>query len=237
MEGWICLHRKLLNWQWYSDKNVRLVFIHLLLKANHKKTRWQNVDIDRGQLVSSYANLALEIGITVQQLRTALDKLKASGEITTKTTNKYTFINIVNYSVYQDNQDEINKQNNKQIPNKQQTNNKQITTNNNDNNVTMKQYKKENIKEKYFENEKLNKSFDEWLEYKKQRKEKYTDIGLKKLITQINNQLKKHTVDEIVNLIDTCMERNYKGIIFDMLPKKMNDSIPDWVNDWVNGKE
>lgn len=100
-----------------------------------------------------------------------------------------------------------------------------------------KHIKKENKKEKYFENEKLNQSFFEWLEYKKQRKEKYTDIGLKKLITQINNQLKKYSVDEIVRLIDICMSRNYKGIIFDILPKRKENDIPEWVNDWVNNKE
>lgn len=100
-----------------------------------------------------------------------------------------------------------------------------------------KHIKKENIKEKYFENEQLNKSFNEWLDYKKQRKEKYTEIGLQKLVTQINNRLRVHSVIDITSLIDTCISRNYKGIIFDMLPKKKVEDIPDWVNDWANGKE
>lgn len=94
-----------------------------------------------------------------------------------------------------------------------------------------KHIKKENIKEKYFENEQLNKSFNEWLDYKKQRKEKYTEIGLQKLVTQINNQLRIHSVIDITSLIDTCISRNYKGIIFDMLPKKKVEEVPDWVNE------
>lgn len=97
-----------------------------------------------------------------------------------------------------------------------------------------KHIEKENIKEKYFDDEKLNTSFVEWLNYKKQRKEKYTDIGLQKLITQINNQLKLHTSSEIIELIDTCISRNYKGIIFDMLKnqkKNDNNDIPSWVYD------
>lgn len=94
-----------------------------------------------------------------------------------------------------------------------------------------KHIKKENIKEKYFESEQLNKSFIEWLSYKKQRKEKYTEIGLQKLVTQINNQLKKHNEESIINLIDTCISRNYKGIIFDILPKRKTETIPDWINE------
>lgn len=140
MEGWVCLYRKILEWQWYSDKNVRLVFLHLLLKANHKERMWQNTLIKRGQLVSSYSNLAKEIGITIQQLRTALDKLKSTNEITVETTNKFTLITIEKYSFYQDidlkNNIQNNTEDNKQITNKQQTNNNQITTNNN---VTIKQ--------------------------------------------------------------------------------------------------
>ena len=242
MEGWICLYRKILDWQWYSDKNVRLVFIHLLLKANHKKRKWQNIEIEKGQLITSYGNLATEIGITTQQIRTALNKLKSTGEITIKATNKYTLINIENYGFYQSTEQENNKQdntqNNNQITNNQQTNNKQITTNNNE---TIKQCNNNKLnkfnllisgKEKCFEDEKLNTSFVEWLNYKKQRKEKYTDIGLQKLITQINNQLKIHTSSEIIELIDTCISRNYKGIIFDMLKnqkKNDNNDIPSWV--------
>lgn len=99
--------------------------------------------------------------------------------------------------------------------------------------LKLKHNKKENVKEKYFADEKINKSFCEWLEYKKQKKEKYTEMGLKKLISQINNQLKKHNSNEIINLIDTCISRNYKGIIFDMLKSKKEENIKE-IEDWLN---
>lgn len=112
-----------------------------------------------------------------------------------------------------------------------------VSTLNKQNKTKLKHIEKENIKEKYFGDEQLNSSFNEWLDYKKQRKEKYTEIGLKKLVTQIKNQLKTHSVDEIIKLIDICISRNYKGIIFDMLPKVKGDDIPEWVQDWINGKD
>lgn len=68
-------------------------------------------------------------------MRTALQKLKTTNEVTSKTTSKYTVITLLNYSKYQDWNSDSNQHSNQQITNKQPTNNQQITTNNNDNNV------------------------------------------------------------------------------------------------------
>ena len=130
MQGFIKLHRQITEWEWYSNINVCRLFIHCLLKANHKDNKWQGIVIERGSFITSIENLAFETGLSGQQIRTALNKLKSTGEITSKTTNRYSVISIKNWNSYQLD----NTQDNKQITNKQQTNNKQITTNNNDNN-------------------------------------------------------------------------------------------------------
>ena len=119
LNGFIKIHRKLLKWEWYSNLNVRILFFHCLLKANHKSEKWQGIKINAGQFVTSFGHLAKESGLSVQQTRTALDKLKLTGEITNKTTSRYTIITIKNWNLYQAN----NKQDNKQITNEQQTNN------------------------------------------------------------------------------------------------------------------
>lgn len=130
MEGWISLHRKFLDWEWYSDINTKALFLHCLLRANHKSKNWRGIDIKKGQFVTSLKHLSSETGLSIQQIRTCLNKLKSTNEVTSKTTNLNTLISICNWDKYQDD----NKQNNKPSTNKQQTNNKQITTNNNDNN-------------------------------------------------------------------------------------------------------
>ena len=101
---------------------------------------------------------------------------------------------------------------------------------------------KENIKRKYFESEELNNVFLDWLEYKKERKETYKEIGLKSLITQINKQVEKYNEETIINLIIECMASNYKGIIFDKLTKVKNDykkhSVePEWLDKEIEGDE
>ena len=138
MEGWIKLHRKMVNWEWYSDDIVKAVFLHLLLCANHSAGRWRGNYVGAGELITSYQQLAAQTGHSVQEIRTAIKKLKESGEITVKATNRYSLISLVNYGAYQ--RTGYDEQQAEQLPENihstfnQQISNIQSTTNNNDNN-------------------------------------------------------------------------------------------------------
>lgn len=68
---------------------------------------------------------------------------------------------------------------------------------------------------------------EEWLNYKEERKEEYTETGLKTLLTQIESNVKKYGTENVIKLIDECMASNYKGIIFTKL--KNLKPVPEWV--------
>ena len=109
----IKLNRNILNWRWYTNANTMRVFVHLLLKANIKDHDFEDITVHRGQLVTSRKHLSLELRISEQAVRTALNHLKSTNEITIETTSKYTIISIINYNLYQnkpDNQPTINQQ-------------------------------------------------------------------------------------------------------------------------------
>ena len=129
-QGYIKIFRAMLDWEWYSDLNVRVLFIHCLLKANHKTQKWQGLVIEQGQFVTSLAHLAKETSLSVQQVRTSLNKLKSTQEITYSTNSRNTVITIKNWDKFQ----ASNTNSNKQITSEQQTSNKQITTNKNEKN-------------------------------------------------------------------------------------------------------
>lgn len=129
-EGWISLYRKFLEWEWYDYPTVKIIFLHCLLSANHKNIKWRDIVIKRGQLVTSYEKLASLNGLTVQQVRTALEKLQATNEITYQSTSQYSIITVKNYNLYQDSNKAKTGVSNNQIGGQ---NNKRITTNNNDN--------------------------------------------------------------------------------------------------------
>jgi uncharacterized phage protein (TIGR02220 family) len=122
--GYIKLFRSLVNWEWYEDINVKTLFIHLLLTVNYEPKQWQGISIEKGQRITSVDNLAKETKLSTMQIRGCLAKLERTGEISIKTTNKFTLITVENYTKFQG--EEI--ENNKRITNEQQTNNKRITT-------------------------------------------------------------------------------------------------------------
>ena len=122
----------MINWEWYKDSNVKSVFLHLLLLANHDDCQWEGQAIKRGQLVTSYSHLSRDLGLSVHQVRLALRKLKTSSQVSTKTTNKYTLITIEKYSFFQDMSSLSGKQNGKQ---NDKQDGKQAATNKNDKNI------------------------------------------------------------------------------------------------------
>jgi hypothetical protein len=57
----------------------------------------------------------------------------------------------------------------------------------------------------------------EWLKYKSEKRDSYKPTGLKNLLTEIENNVKKHGEAAVVELIGLCMASNWKGIIWDRI--------------------
>lgn len=65
----------------------------------------------------------------------------------------------------------------------------------------------------------LSKAVLDWLTYKNQRGDNYTPLSLKALLTRIENNANDNGEQDVVNLIQLCIENNWKGIIWDRLNK------------------
>ena len=126
MTGWIKIHRSILEWEWYEDTNTFRLFMHLILKANHKDKNYKGKLIKRGSLVTGRELLSVETGLSIQQIRTCLERLKSTNEITIKSSSKGTEIQVVKYNEYQLVTNDVT--------NKQPTSNQQVTTNKNEKN-------------------------------------------------------------------------------------------------------
>jgi uncharacterized phage protein (TIGR02220 family) len=132
MAGWIKLHRSLIEWEWYQNANMMRMFVHLLLNANHKPAKWQGIQIERGQFLTSRDHLAKDLKLSVMQVRTALGHLEETQEVSIETTSRYTLITLCKYGSYQCGEDEGNQVNNQQVTSDQPTDNQQVTTNKKD---------------------------------------------------------------------------------------------------------
>ncbi|MCH8067809.1 MAG: hypothetical protein IID16_00850 [Candidatus Marinimicrobia bacterium] len=124
----------MLDWEWYNDSKTLHLFIHLLISANHSDQKWQGKMIKRGQLITGRDKIKSSTGISIQSIRTSLQKLKDTKELTIKATNKYSLITVLNYDLYQF-QEDTNQQGNQQLTNQQPTTNQQLTINKKEKNI------------------------------------------------------------------------------------------------------
>lgn len=99
--GFIKLHRKILKWEWYDDRNTTALFIHLLLTVNTADEIWHGVKIQRGSRISSYAKLAKELNLTIKEIRTCLQHLEQTQEVAHSSTRNFTVFSVLNYDSYQ----------------------------------------------------------------------------------------------------------------------------------------
>ena len=128
MTGYIKLHRKMQDWEWYDDVNVKVVFLHLLLTANFKATKWHGIDLEAGEVVIGRVKLAAELGLSESQVRTAFKKLKSTGEIATKNADKCTIVTLCNWALYQSGENETSNQSPEESPEESPEDDQQIAT-------------------------------------------------------------------------------------------------------------
>lgn len=192
------------------------VFIHCLIKANYRDKNYKGNVIKRGSFLTSLQQLSYELDISVQQTRTALDKLKSTNELTIISTNKGTQIFVANYTKYQNIQEELTNKPTSMLTDNQQTNNtlvnKQITTTKEY--KERKEYKeevlkKENIKEKkYFDLEELNKLFLEFLDLRK----KIKAVNSERAISSLLNKLNKYPDDIKIEMLNKSIINSWKDV-------------------------
>ncbi|WP_304960585.1 hypothetical protein [Thomasclavelia cocleata] len=100
-DTFVKLFRSFISWEWYTDQNTKDVFIHCLLMANWKDKKWKGTVIPRGSFITSISRLSSDLNLSEKKIRTAINHLKQSNDITVKTTNQYSLITVVKYGVYQ----------------------------------------------------------------------------------------------------------------------------------------
>ena len=115
-KGWVKLQRQFVNWQWFKDGPTLHVFVYMLCNANNAANfNCHGTVLQPGQLITGRKAIATACGLTERAVRTAINHLKTTNEITTTTTNKFTVVTLTNWAKYQNKGAETtNKTTNKQ---------------------------------------------------------------------------------------------------------------------------
>lgn len=210
-KGFMRLHRQLLDWEWFDNSQMVHVWIYFLLKANYQDSKWHGIDIPRGSFMTSLDTICKDTGLSLQNVRTCMNKLKSTGEITTKSTNRYSVITICKYETYNcDANKQDNKQTNIQSTNNQQASNTQLTTDKERKEIEELKKENERLKEELANASKKKETSSELeTEFDNFRK-KYKKYGgqARGLQTELDNLKKKHKDwKEIIPLLSYAIDK------------------------------
>jgi len=133
-QGYVKLWRKSMGGGWLTNPKLWTFWCWCLMKASHKEydlmVGCQKVHLMPGDFIFGLNKASEELEMSVRSIRTVFDFLKKSKNATSKTTNKFSVVSIVNWDVYQSNEIENDKQNDKPpTSHRQATDNKQTHKN------------------------------------------------------------------------------------------------------------
>lgn len=125
--GYVKLWRKTLDAGWLQNHKLFVFWCWALMKASHKEydliVGYKQVHLMPGEFVFGIRKASAELNISVQSLRTILECLKTSGNLTLKPTHQFSIISITNWDIYQQTETLINTPTNTQVTHDQHTSN------------------------------------------------------------------------------------------------------------------
>lgn len=109
--GWVKIHRKLSDKGWYRKSEYVHLWIHLLIKANHRDREFwfdgKNIKVKRGQMITGRKILSQETGISESNIQRILKFFENEHQIEQRTSNRNRLISILYYDEYQGNEHQI----------------------------------------------------------------------------------------------------------------------------------
>jgi DnaD/phage-associated family protein len=138
-QGWFKFYREIFDKPiWLSSTpEQKVILITLLGMANHQENQWEfkgeKFTVKPGQFITSLQSITEKCGkgISIKNVRTALERFEKYEFLANESTNKNRLITIVNWAIYQGDEDEPGKQNGKQPASNRQATGKQPAANKN----------------------------------------------------------------------------------------------------------
>lgn len=135
--GFICLWRKTKDDPiWFnSTPEQKVIFITLLFMARWREQKYDiygdTITLNPGQFITSYSEIKKLTGkgVSMQNVRTGIDRFEKLGFLTREVTKRGSLITIVNWRKYQDMDYETNMESNIELTSHQQGTNKALTLN------------------------------------------------------------------------------------------------------------
>ncbi len=205
--GYVKLWRKSLDAGWIKNPKLWAFWTYCLMKASHKEfdaiVGLQVVHLLPGQFVFGRKKASKETGLTEREIRTIIDFLIKAGNLTIKTTNKFSVITVINWPIYQSEAIENDQLNDQQVTSKRP----HTRTKEHKNKRTPEEIFSENsfLEEKYSDRDLINQCFKS---ISSTRKTNRISDGVK---LSILHQWNKYPADQVMAGIRIYLEKDYSA--------------------------
>lgn len=133
-EGWVKLHRSMLDSPIFSNAELLRLWVYLLMHAAHTEADImvgnQMIHLKPGQLVTGRKKISRDLGLDESKIRRLINKLELAENVTITPTNKFTLVTIANWDFFQGREEKATSKTADNRP----TNDQQMTTNKNEKN-------------------------------------------------------------------------------------------------------
>lgn len=238
MEGWIKIHRKILeNPIICKDSDYLAVWIYLLLNATHKEIpalfKGKKIILQKGQLITGRKSMSNQLKISESKIYRIINDFKSEQQIEQQTSNQNSLISILNWDKYQ----QIEQQNEQQMNNERTTSEQRVNTNKNDKNVKNdKNNVKKNTKRKTFEDifsenhfsEQLENTIKDFIDMRKTIKKPMTSKALELLIKNLEKLT--NLEEEKIAILNQSIEHSWQTVY--PLKKTKTSAMEEFMNEY-----
>ena len=107
--GWVCLHRKSLESEFFQDANLWKVWSWCLMKASHK-SRWTTMKVGKneetvhllpGQFIFGRHKAAEELNMTDSGVWSRIQRIIRTGALNIASNRHYSIVTVENWEIYQ----------------------------------------------------------------------------------------------------------------------------------------
>ena len=206
--GWIKLHRKIIDSAVFENPKILKLWIWCLCKASHKGYESmvgnQIVVLQEGQFIFGRKKASSELKIKESMVYKYIKLLEKLEMINIKSNNKFSIITIEKWAFYQFDNDEEQQQKEQQRNNKGTTKEQQRNTNKNVKNV-------KNVKEIiYSDVPELNEAIIAFIDYRKGIKKPMSDRAITLLLGKLNKM--SNSVQEQIEILNQSILNGWQGI-------------------------
>ena len=125
--GYIKLWRKIFDSGIQKEPATFTLWIWILCNVTRQPLKYiargQQINLEPGELIVGRKRLSEELMISEQSIRTCLEHLKSWGNLTIRSTNRFSILKVINWELYQEQGTHINQQINQEVTSNQPASN------------------------------------------------------------------------------------------------------------------